>query len=73
MKFDYDTENSGVEAVVAFIMGDELYVKGVSDSNIVFNDLGVYKGQSPFEHLLKTNLDVVSKKFYKGDKITITF
>ena len=72
MKFEYQTEDS---EVVAVIWATHLVVKGDSDEALVLcSDSTVSRHafcDRDFDYYL-TNSST-SKKFYKGDKITITF
>jgi len=76
MKFDYKTEKENRE-VVAIISATHFYVKTDDGGTIGFPSDESYDQCKPFylpgDGMWENLLEDATKKFYKGDSITITF
>jgi hypothetical protein len=68
MKFEYDHYYEN-DKCVAFILGDSLHIKDDRGKNLVINDTGCFQGDMDWEDILLH----AQKKFYRGDRVTITF
>ena len=73
MKFEYDDVKGGYKGMAAFIdNAGDLCIRRYNDYGVYLMDDGsVVYSEAPFEDCAKCH--GVSKAFYPGDKITITF
>lgn len=71
MKFEYDGDSEQRECVAYIVASGELVVRNIDNGNAIC--MGPYGSAAYVSNITRFDPSDATRKFYPGDKVTITF